>query len=167
MSPWLFWVPFAAVTAAAPPAQGAQPISGAPQHVLALSPDGTRLAASDGRCLRLYDVATGKELNRAPMEPDRHEECGALAFAPDGHQLASVDGPLFGYDTMTITLYPVSAAGRLGPARHLRPPEPRLGAARVGVDHAAFSPDGRSVAAGTHEGEVRVWDAADGGQRLN
>jgi hypothetical protein len=55
--------------------------------VLAFSPDGKTLAASDqAQALRLWDVATGKELGQLK---GHRGAVGTVAFAPDGKKLVS------------------------------------------------------------------------------
>ena len=65
-------------------------------RAVAFSPDGTRLATSNDRMARLWEVATGRE--QAQLEHD--DGVSAVAFSPDGTRLATVspsqDGPAVG-----------------------------------------------------------------------
>ena len=55
-------------------------------NAVTFSPDGKQLAtASDDNTARLWDAATGKELQR--LSHDGH--CYAVTFSPDGKQLAT------------------------------------------------------------------------------
>jgi WD40 repeat protein len=55
--------------------------------VVAFAPDGTRLATSDDRTARVWDVASGAELHTLRHQ-DRVED---VAFAPDGTRLATAN----------------------------------------------------------------------------
>jgi len=52
------------------------------------SPDGTTLAASDGRTLRLWDAASGVPIGQSLMYAGMHFE--RVAFSSDGKTLATV-----------------------------------------------------------------------------
>ena len=65
-----------------------------------------------------------------------------LAWSPDGRLLARTD------NTTTVRVFEV-ATGRQVMA---------VGGRRGRLGCAAFSPDGLTLATGTHEGPVRVWD---------
>jgi RNA polymerase sigma factor (sigma-70 family) len=122
----------------------------------AYSPDGKTLAsAGDGGLIRLWDAATGK-----PMRTLRQPGLTAiltLAFSPDGRTLASggfVAGErwkLRGEPPTPIALWDV-AAGRI--VHTLTAPGT--------VYAAAFSPDGRTFAAGGEFRSVMLWNAASG-----
>ncbi|MBY0228765.1 MAG: hypothetical protein K2W96_05745, partial [Gemmataceae bacterium] len=124
------------------------PSSGWP-HDMAWSPDGKRLAISWGDHVALHD-AEGKRVN--PTEG--HEGAiRSLALSSDGTLAASGD------QAGGVRLWEL-ATGRL------------LRSMRTGdsIQALAFSPDGRRLAAGASayqaEGEVRVWNVADGKERL-
>jgi RNA polymerase sigma factor (sigma-70 family) len=127
---------------------------GGPVEAMSLSADGKRLATgADDGAIRLWDVETGKLLRR-------WDGLGAMvmgfsvALSPDGKVLATsarsdgAGGPeqVVLFDTATG-----KELRRLG--EPLAAPCTRL----------AFSPDGRSVAAGEWEGgKVQIWDAGTG-----
>jgi WD40 repeat protein len=114
----------------------------------AFTPDGDVVALGDNECVRVVDVATGKELRKI----EGLGWVGRLTFSPDGKTLAVGAGPGRGelriYDTAT--------------GRERR----RLGGIRL-VTAVAFTADGHYVAAAEGWGRtsaIRVWDLATGAQ---
>jgi len=112
---------------------------------IAFSPDG-KLLASAGKdsILRLWEVATGKELFESPdssieaAEPGRE---GCLAFSPDGKTLA------VGGKSKTIWLYEVSTAKERG----------RFETFGNCIRGLAFTPDGELLASATENNSVVLW----------
>jgi WD40 repeat protein len=113
----------------------ANPVPGA----LAVSPDARLLAlvTREGEGV-LIELATGKEVLRIRDMGERI----TLAFALDGRTLAGGGG-----STPRVGLWDVRAARRLPPL-----------AATAGVWALAFSPDGKSLAAGLSDTTALVWD---------
>jgi WD40 repeat protein len=110
-------------------------------EALALSHDGTKLAGGswrDGR-LRLFEVATGKELRVFPKIGDN---LSSVAFAPDDKTLAAAGDSIHLYDAVT-------GKERLRIERQAR--------------GLAFSRDG-SVLTGAVSGAIYRWDAVSGRQ---
>ena len=112
------------------------------------SPDSKTLASGGyDKTLRLWDVATGKELLPSI---EQESEVHALAYSPDGALLAS--------------------AARDGTLRLWRPstkdPVLRIQAHAEAVQAVVFSPDGKTVASGGRDTAVRLWDTASGKEKL-
>src|SRR5262249_51556200 len=120
---------------------------------LALSADNSTLAVASGpntRKLFVWKWQTGAEPTGLKV-PDRVGR--GLAFSPDGKRLAECtdDGP-------TVRLWDVES-GRL--LHKLEPPDREI----HGHYHAAFSPDGKTLAAagsGNRHSAVHLWDPATG-----
>jgi WD40 repeat protein len=123
-------------------------------RALAVSPDGSRLAAAGtetvgGRAVavvRLWDVATGEE--RAPLR-GRGEEYHSVAFTPDGKSIAAGAGVLRAVLPGDVDLWDV-ATGQLRASLRGHPDL---------VSFVAFTPDGNALISASYDGTVKVWDA--------
>ena len=118
-------------------------------NLVVFSPDGKTLAAASWNGIRLWEVATRKNI---PTFPIRGERINALAFSPDSRVLAWGTGDqvklrehaaksLFGFmgqDTIVLK----------GHADEVR--------------SVAFSPDGKILASGVRAGTVKLWDTETG-----
>jgi RNA polymerase sigma factor (sigma-70 family) len=110
---------------------------------MAFSPDGKRLVCG-GKMLRLFDVATGKQLQVFGSGQRIH----SVAFAGNGKVLA------VGRDGQPVTLWDTTTL------KEIR----RLDGDRDGARAIAFAPDGKTlaVAAFGAEGRAALWDPATG-----
>jgi RNA polymerase sigma factor (sigma-70 family) len=112
---------------------------------VALSRDGKR-ALSGGKDggLRLWDLATGKELHRFES---RSAPVQAVALAPDGGRAlsASADGVVRLWDVRTGRSLLALKEGHLG-----------------AVGAVAFCPDGRRALSGGDDATIRLWDLEKG-----
>jgi WD40 repeat protein len=107
---------------------------------VAFSPDGKTLAWSVGREIRLGEVATGKE---RPGPVGNSAGVEGVAFSPNGKLAATCAGQLRLWDARTGAERPLSWQG---------------GRAQC----AAFSPDGKLLAAGDFEQTIRLMEVATG-----
>jgi hypothetical protein len=89
--------------------------------------------------LGLWDLATGRALQRHPMRPG--SLIRALALSPDGKTLAAGDSG-------TVVFWEVASGQERG----------RFTGHREWVWSLAFSPDGRLLASGSHDYTALVWD---------
>jgi WD40 repeat protein len=110
---------------------------------VAFSPNGRALASGYSNSVKLWDLATGRELGTLVGHTGLVQ---ALSFSPDGRRLASA-----GLDK-TVKLWEVSTGRELHTMAHQAPE----------VHAVAFSPDGRWLASAGNDGTVRLWDAATG-----
>jgi len=111
---------------------------------VAFSPDGRHaLSGSDDKTLRLWEVASGKELRRFKGHTG---EVRSVAFSPDGRHALS------GSNDNTLRLWEVASG------KELR----RFKGHTKGVTEIVFSPDGRTALSGSADGPLSMWNVERG-----
>jgi WD40 repeat protein len=131
---------------------------------VAFSPDGKTLAwgdaiAGEGARVHLWDMSTGKE--RGALAPVRGVGISSVAFSPDGKTLA-IGGRL-----KAVKLWDVAT----GNERDLLGHQKMAGTFAEHVDagylvySVAFSRDGKTLASGSIDGTVKLWETATGKER--
>lgn len=115
---------------------------------VAFSPDGKMLASAGGTdyLVKLWDVATGRELNTLAGHTDA---VTSVAISPDGKTVAS------GSWDGTVRLWD-SATGKAL----------RTATAQASVNGVAFSPDAKAIASAHDDQTIALWDVATG-KKLN
>ena len=116
---------------------------------VAFSPDAKTLASAGWRDIKLWDVATHKNISTIPISGER---INGLAFSPDSNGLAwgtgnqvklrkHVSKSLFGFMNRNATT---------------------LKGHKDEVRSVAFSPDGKILASSVRHGTVKLWDTETG-----
>jgi WD40 repeat protein/energy-coupling factor transporter ATP-binding protein EcfA2 len=122
---------------------------------LAFSPDGRTLAAGwHAGLVSLWNVTRPDDVKPAgaPLNLDCPDVfSGRIAFSPTGHTLAAACDD----DAGTIRLWNTTDPAHPGRGRSLK--------AGYHVNSLAFSPDSRTLAAGSSRGTVHLWKVADPG----
>lgn len=121
-----------------------RPWGGPPEGniVGAFSPDGKRLAFSEGGYVRVWDRALGQLLLSLPVGPSF-----GLAYSPDGTRLATGGG----YVSQAL-LWDAATGQKLLTL---------TGGFKGKITSAAFSPDGKRLATGADQ-TISLWDPATG-----
>jgi WD40 repeat protein len=117
-----------------------------PLWALAFSPDGKMLATgSEDGTARLWDLATHHQAG-VPLVASRIRVL-TVAFSPDGRFLVTANG-------IAAQLWNVSTDQQIGA------PLSVPGGGDSGVNAAAFSPSGKTIATVGNDGTARLWGAA-------
>jgi WD40 repeat protein len=114
---------------------------------VAFGPDGQTVAATSSNQVKLWDVATGREVRTFGNLFTAHQlQVNAVAFSKDGRLLASAG------EDATVKVWETASGGLLLTFRQHGGP----------VTCVGFSPDGKLVASGSTDKTVKVWQAQNG-----
>jgi serine/threonine protein kinase/WD40 repeat protein len=116
-------------------------------NALTFSPDGTLLASTGRSVTKVWDSATGRLL----LDLHRDNFLTGLAFSPDGKKLAVSTLTVFGTPGRVV-IWELQRGRGIQTLRGLSGQ----------VELVRFSPDGRFMAAFTHDWQVAVWELAGG-----
>ena len=122
----------------------------------AFSPDGKTLASQGVHGIKLWDVATGKKQNTFKEDGWGGMNSRCMFFSPDVKTAALVAGT---QHPGQIKLLDV-ATGKAVSVAELDPTFSDGNNKRVFC--AAFSPDGKTLASGSADGTIKLWDVATG-----
>jgi len=119
---------------------------------VALSPDGKRLVTGgDDKAVKIWDIATGKELVALPGAHEDKVSC--VAFSPDSKQIVSGD------DLGKIKVWDAAEFNEaITSIRH----------GNELIRSVSFSPDGKKIVSAMNwDKEIKVWDAATGAEIIS
>jgi hypothetical protein len=134
---------------------------------LAFSPDANTIASGE-YSICLHDIATGQNLCESETYFNLGESCRCLEFSPDGRRLVAVyKGRFIGDPDFIIVLWDVTLERKLRNSRTLLARAHGDSEVPSAVHRVSFSPDGKSLIAGSPDGTIFLWEALTGQKRLD
>ena len=112
---------------------------------LSFSPDGSRLISTGDGTIKLWDMATQKEIR---IFREHTRGIYVAVFSPDGKKIVS------GSENKIVKIWNVSTGSEI---RTLHGHNNR-------VISVAFSPDGTKIASGSQDKAIKVWDVSTGNE---
>jgi len=113
---------------------------------VAWSPDGSKLISGSSSGLKIWDIATGKELRAIPAAANGSGAIRTVAWSPDGRRLAGGDS------AHTIHIWDAATGEAVA----------ELSGHNAQVNCVAWRVDNVRLASGAEDGTVRVWDTIAG-----
>jgi WD40 repeat protein/beta-lactamase regulating signal transducer with metallopeptidase domain len=118
------------------------------EYQISFSPDSKNLAVGDIKVIHIYEVASGKEVQKL----EGHRSCIGAVYSPDGKLIAS-GGIDEGKDQHSLRIWDVATGKELRQCT-LPKNEPPI--------NLAFSPKGDQLAAVIEEDDMHIFDVASG-----
>ncbi|KAM0130858.1 hypothetical protein ACHAO1_007639 [Botrytis cinerea] len=115
------------------------------KQVVSGSGDNTVVSGSGDNTVRLWDTATGLQIQ--PTLKGHTSSIISVAFSPDGKQIVS------GSEDNTIRLWDTTTGLQI---------QPTLEGHTSPVNSVAFSPDGKQVVSESYDNTIRLWDTTTG-----
>ncbi len=112
------------------------------------SPDGKRIVSASGNVIRIWDVATRKQIGERIV--GHTDTVNSVLYNFDGTLIVSAS------DDMTIRIWDPSTGKQRG--------ESLIGHTSE-VLYASFSPDGKKIISASWDGFIKIWDYAKGIQK--
>jgi WD40 repeat protein/serine/threonine protein kinase len=122
---------------------------------VAFSPDGTQFAASRGSTVKVWELASRKEvLTLEDAKADKRQKVTFVAFSPDGQRLVSSSAS-WGSGKRTVTLWDLARG------KPIQTFQGKISSQGDGC--LAFSPDGKCLASASNgDFVISLWDTARG-----
>merc|ERR1712096_266100 len=145
-----------------------------PISSVAYSPDGTTLAsASFDGTIKLWDAATGQELQQSPLS-GHSDIVFSVTYSPDGTTLASASFSVLAKQALKANFHdpndPTKVTTSLSNIQLWDVDSGSLRETLSGhtapIKSVAYSPDGTTLASASDDGSIKLWDTVTGQELL-